>query len=220
MNGENYRSRVGLVSFSFVAFGIVLVIFLFSLSQHLNLNEAQVVNYSTGSIIDSDTMTKIRKAMYSFLKNHHYDPNSEITIRNASAMRTEGGFVSTLVDVDSIKQTYRVRINPSDKSVVVSCPSLAETKYPDSFCEGADGEFDDTLEKVLGKILPYDGKTASGYSFNLYRRSLDRNLYVREYVCADNDAATVEILQAVLDLIKANGGNPDSINKIYEFNNC
>lgn len=220
MNHDNYRNRVSAVSFSFVVFGIVLIIFLFSLSQHLNLNEAQVVNYSTGSIIDNEAMTKIRKTMYSFLKNHNYNPNSEITIRTSSAMRTESGFVSTLIDVDSIEQTYRIRINPEQKTIVVACPSLAETKYPNTFCEGGDGEFDDTLEKVLGKLLPYEGTTPSGYKYSLYRYSLDRNLYVREYACAENDTAAKEILEAVRGLIKDNGGNPDIINKIYEFNNC
>lgn len=62
---------------------------------------------------------------------------------------------SFIVDIDSIKQTYRVVIswdkNGSNVTeAIVDCPAVSESKYPDSFCRGTYRDTDD-----LSLYLPY-----------------------------------------------------------------
>ena len=64
----------------------------------------------------------------------------------------QAGFI---VDIDSIEQTYRVIVswdkNESDvMEVVIDCPAVNESKYPDSFCQGTYRNTND-----LSLYLPY-----------------------------------------------------------------
>lgn len=68
-----------------------------------------------------------------------------------------------LVDIDSIKQTYSVKIVESDENMEgvtaqIYCPKLSESKYPESKCSGLYYSDNSSIEYRL----PYEMKLESG----------------------------------------------------------
>lgn len=85
---------------------------------------------------------------------------------SSSTQTSEQGVATTysfLIDIASLKQTYSVKIYEAtypltDRSVIISCPNIHDSKYPNSSCSGNY----DSDSTSLKNNLPYETKLPSG----------------------------------------------------------
>ena len=225
INLDSYNSRFRALAVSCIVLFISIIVFAFSLYSAANSGTVKVVNISDAKSegLSSDIVKGASKAMYSFLRANGYDVSgSDIRIRDAynyDADNDKSG--SFLVDIDNIRQTYKYSF--ADGESYISCPSIAETNYPDSYCSvGGESlmEYNDTATMVLGDILPYDGRTEDGVSYRIYRRDLKHDLFVYVFTCEGNSEADSSVEKAVSSLIEDRGANPSIFPVVYEHNNC
>lgn len=128
-------------------------------------NRIDVVDNSSQTTgMPAAAKTVYEDALWNVIKNNVEDADrsviKDVQIRDGSYKEEElsdGEVIqaSFIVDIDSIQQTYRVIIS-WDKNgsnvmdAIIDCPSIGESKYPDSFCEGT---YRDTYD--LSLYLPY-----------------------------------------------------------------
>ena len=219
INDYNTRSKTLIISL--VVLFVSLIILIWSLATAANRNSVKVINISAAEDegLQSQVISNAAKKVYSLLKRLGYNVSgADISIRDVSNYNKESGKGFFLVDVDSIKQTFRFYYDGDDYSI--GCPHIEETNYPDSYCVANSRENDDTATMVLGKILPYDGSTESGTKYRIYRKELDTDLYVYIFACEGNSEADSSVQTAVSNLIKDRGANPSIFPVVYEHNNC
>jgi|GEM_PF-3305280 len=104
----------------------------------------------------------------------------------------EGTVTTFIADIDSIRQSYEVRVidstqDSTDLSVYITCPRVDEMKYPEVECRGHYGD----TSKSVELYLPYEGKLASGEKYLVKTitngRSGERMLQVYLYSCDESE---------------------------------
>ncbi len=127
---------------------------------------------------------------------------------------------SFLVDINSIKQTFKVTVYDysgelTDLPVQISCPSVDEMKYPESECRGVYG----SNSKSLRNNLPHELKLASGEKILVKRIDATRDgqqlVQVYLYSCETASPPIMEAEDAVRVWIKELG---DSQIESYTYN--
>lgn len=208
--------KAKIIAVSVIVLFVAIVIAIASLLSIGDDKSAVIVNRSQISE-DSDLQKyskDIATGMYSFLKLHGYDiPSSEIVVRNSIVY---DGDIAFIIDIDSIRQTYRFVISADGN--LVTCPTQEESKYPDSYCIGGYGDNDDTATMALEDDIPYDG-SANGIDFRIYRKYPDHNVYVYVYAC-ESDTVKSAVESEVKKFIKSRNANPEVFPLVYEFNGC
>lgn len=151
----------------------------------------------------------------------------DVSIREDSVVKQsaveKGGiyskWTSFLVDIDSIKQTYRVNITDSNKTmnnspVQISCPMISEMKYPEEKCIGVYGYSSNSVRNWV----PYELKMDSGEKVLV--KSLDSVngrsvLQIYLYNCDTNGPSKDTIKKFVKDWVVALG---DEASENYSYN--
>ena len=233
-NQNEDQSKKTMIAIISIVVAIVMAIITISIVG-INIqssNEANIVNetaqetYAENSatsenndskLLSDEDMTRVKQEIYTLLHKINPDAeNDDVVIRWDSFSTESGVYPKTtfLADVDSYQQTYRVSVD--QERVAVSCPSLGESKYPESFCIGNNGEYDDSINVVFGRNLPYSGETSNGEYFYIDRNSLesmeninDRYLEVRVRACPWTDEAINRAREATNEVISSLGASPN-----------
>lgn len=225
-NQEQSRTRWALIAIG--AAGVVFVIMIAALGTILAPKDnVQIVNGegSSGDPISSADLSRVKNGVYSTVQtwNDVKGDDLEIAVR-WDTMKKSGTeeYPSTifLVDVDEYRQSYRVEVDK--ENVVVSCPTLGESKYPESYCHGTANEYDDSVSVVFGQLLPYQWRTSQGDGFIIERNGFDVEapLFVQAFAC-DTDTAALERVDAAVDnLIMELGASPTLFGRKVEGINC
>ncbi len=219
INGSETKAKVFITSC--LALFVSIIVLVAVVFNSLRVDSVKVLNISSVNSdgLDNKVVDMASKAIYSFLKRFGYDVSrSDVSIRGVSNYNKDSGSGIFLVDVDSIKQTFRFYYDGEEYSI--GCPYIEESNYPDSYCIANSRENDDTATMVLGNILPYDGITDSGVGYRVYREDLDDDLYVHIFACGGDSEAYSSAKASIESLIKDRGANPDIFPINYEYNNC
>ena len=131
---------------------------------------------------------------------------------------SDGSVVTTFIaDIDSIRQTYRVRITDTnqdltDLSVYIACPRMEEMKYPEVECKGHYG----STSAAVDLYLPYAGTLASGEKYLVKSITTasdgERALQIYLYSCDEAVPPTAETEAAVRDWVAKIG---DTVDYVY-----
>lgn len=223
---EQKRIRLALLMVAVAAVAVIIMIAVLGLILGPK-DKAQIVNGGapSSSVISSADLARAKNEVYSLIQTGQEmkSDDLEMTVRWDTVQKggTEAYPSTTfLVDVDEYQQSYRVAVD--SEQVVVRCPTLGETKYPEIFCRGNAGEFDDSVGVVFGQLLPYEGKTSQGDGFVIDRNGFDYEepLFVQAYACDTNEAALQRVNAAVDDLIVELGATPEMFGRKVEGINC
>ena len=199
----------------FVLF-VSIIILLFAIST-LGSRSYPIVNYGSDNNQSLLTDKEIKSLKDAITTQVPDAKNGNLSIRWSSYSESMPGYKKFLMDVDDIEQTYSVLIN--NGVTYISCPTLSETKYPNSFCATNFGEGNDSISKYLGDILPYSGVSEDGIKYRMYRSDHDRKLYIHIYNCETDDNKK-SVMEAVKSLISDLGVNPEIFNYSISFNSC
>ena len=199
----------------FVLF-VSIIILLFAIST-LGSRSYPIVNYGSDNNQSLLTDKEIKSLKDAITTQVPDAKNGNLSIRWSSYSESMPGYKKFLMDFDDIEQTYSVLIN--NGVTYISCPTLSETKYPNSFCATNFGEGNDSISKYLGDILPYSGVSKDGIKYRIYRSDHDRKLYVHIYNCETDDNKK-SVMEAVKSLISKLGVNPEIFNYSISFNSC
>lgn len=129
------------------------------------------------------------------------------------------GSASFIVDIDSVKQTYEVKIIDTDEeltdlAVQITCPHVSKSKYPDSVCEGIYGG----TSKKVEKHIPYEMKLDTGEKIIV--KNLEptmggsKLLHIYLYSCDEKDPLITETKDAVHAWVKSLG---DESSEFYTY---
>lgn len=144
----------------------------------------------------------------------------EGTVVSGTVIDGDGEYRKTttfLVDIDSIKQTYVVRILESDVEMdgitaQIYCPKVSESKYPESECNGV--YYSDN--KSIEYRLPYEFNLGSGEKVlvknvdTVKKQGEWKNIVqVYLYSCDDNNPPVAEVEEAVRKWVQGTGDEFD-----------
>ena len=215
--------------FLFLYFAIFIAIIL-TISLVIMLiqgpGEVTITNEPTNissAISDSD-LSRVKTELFTTLNNLTDEASNylDVSVRWDSVEKTSDR-TTFVIDVDSHQQTYLVTLDPYH--VTLSCPDPSVTKYPDSFCVGNDGEYNDSISVIFGEELPLTAKTSAGDTFEIVRSEIsggewNRDLAIWIFSCPASDAQTTRVSAAVDDLISARGGSPSAFTKKFYHASC
>lgn len=146
----------------FVLSVIALVYALFAQKEPANITNYDQESNKYETQLTNDEIKNLKETIKKVATiNYGYTGKIDISVRWSSFVR-DSVLKVYLVDVDSIQQTLKIK--QADKFIDVFCPTMSETKYPNSFCYSY-GDVPDSLDTVFGRLLPYIGKTASGIEY-------------------------------------------------------
>ena len=229
MNNESNQSHKAIIAIIGVIAAVVLIIITISIlainfapreeanivnSQSLSSNNSDANENFDQQISDSE-LTRFKQELYNLLNStQSADHDFDAAIRWDTVQAHYGSYPYTtfLVDIDEYEQTYRVNIYQN--AVELPCPKLGESKYPESFCIGNAGEYDDSINVVFGNNLPYSGETSAGEYFSISRNDIesmenasDRYLRVLIRSCPWSDDALERAREAVNQYIESRGAS-------------
>lgn len=127
---------------------------------------------------------------------------------------------SFLVDIDSIQQTFRVKVYDytgtlTDLPVMINCPMASETKYPGSECNGVYG----STSKSIRNNLPHEIKLTTGEKVLVKSIGVTRDgqqlVQVYLYSCNEKNPPLTETERAVKNWVEALG---DPAREYYTYN--
>lgn len=129
---------------------------------------------SSAPISDKDIL---KAQLYRVISSNPDIENSKISdaiLRNDSYIEETVGDITTanfIIDIDSIQQSYTVSFswsknNDLPNSILIECPNIFESKYPDSYCIGMYTTSDSPI-----LYLPHEGDTTSGISYQINFKS-------------------------------------------------
>ena len=212
---DKYTTRLRWLAIAAIAFAVSLVFFLYSLT--LKPNPIRITNASSTKIemLSNKELSIVRDALAQLVGSK--SGTVDMSIRWSSFVKQNDSYKYFLVDMDSLKQTYRVSLYGSEVAMV-SCPDISQSKYQDSFCSvpGLDGE--NTTSKVFGNALPYQS-TVEGIEYRVQQRGNGSNLTVHIYDCPNDDVLS-KVKSAVAELAKSYEVSIEIFDLQYEFNNC
>ncbi|MDO4746946.1 MAG: hypothetical protein Q4A70_01195 [Candidatus Saccharibacteria bacterium] len=155
-------------------FILTLLVFLIWNIIPKDYDRAKIANPDALVGVSNDETNDFKSQLLRLLEEQELIANSEvvedIVIREDSVVHQKKYVesklqrrVSFLVDIDSLKQTYRVNIYTKDGEITdlpvqITCPLVSEMKYSDEQCAGVYG----STSKSLRNNLPHELKTVSG----------------------------------------------------------
>ena len=210
---------------------VLAVLCLFALAAWIFLprekDAVKVANSDAASKISSEDMDTFRKVLIYFLRDNGLIASDatvdDVAVRadsvKASSTTDANKNVTTkttfLIDIDSIKQTYHVKIYNSTAEltsppVEITCPNTSEMKYPDVECVGRNG---DTNKKV-SKNLPYTASLDSGEKVLVKNLTDSTTLQIYLYSCNAKNPPVSAAEKLVRDWVSSIGDNA----KNYTYN--
>lgn len=206
---------------------IIVVISLFGLALRAP-DEVTIINEppeTTMTPLSDSDLSRVKKEVFSTLKSVAETEAGRIgvSVRWDSFKKTASGRTSFLIDVDDYRQTYLVNLD--QYNVTLSCPEISLSKYPDSFCVGNDGEYDDSISVIFGDELPLSAETSEGEKFEIVRSEIsggqwNRDLAIWIFSCPASDVLTSRVSVAVDALISTRGGSPSAFSKKFYNMSC
>lgn len=222
------------ILYSIIAIFITFVFLIITLSvilKNIFKQEAKISNDSgrDSAIISDQEISRVRTEVYKSIKDIYTDdyykdifPNGidnigdkdvELGIRWNTVQKNEGS-TSFLADFDEYRQTYRIYI--AEDEILLTCPKVSESKYPESFCVGNSGDSDDSITAVFGSALPYSGQTEDGYEYTVMRDKNSRkngSITVLSYSCGPKEEVQTQVTESVDELISSLGASPNLFKK-------
>ena len=210
---------------------VILIITISVLGSVLgNRKEANIINEPSTTeqtqLISDEALSRVKKELYNHISRSHPNPSKfDTAIRWDTVKTATSTYPSTsfLVDIDQYQQTYQVVVD--DSSVVIHCPSLGESKYPESFCAGNQYENDDSIGVVFGSQLPYSGYTSAHEYFSISRNTNRKNtedpaLIVLVSSCSKDQSAKDRANAAVDEVITSLGASPSLFSRQISIVGC
>lgn len=198
---------------------VVLVVILVELLTPHDYDRVTIANNDVLEGVSGKSVNDFRASLLGLLQDEGLI-NEEMTVDDVAIREGtvdvfrngEDGTVTTfLADIDSLKQTYRVRVTDTDKemtdiTVYITCPKAEEMKYTDAECRGHYGS---TSESV-GQYLPYLGVLAGGEKYLIktitQTNTGEQVLQIYLYSCgADPTILSGEVETAVKELVQSIG---------------
>ena len=166
------KQKTLLISIPIIFITIIIISLFFYFQQKPKQINIIGLNEKTSStpILDKDTL---KAQLYRVILLNPDIKNSEISdavLRdNSYSEETKDGITTAnfIVDIDSIKQSYTISFSWSETeelsdSILIECPNIFESKYPNSYCIGMY-----TTSDSPELYLPYQGTTNSGVSYQI-----------------------------------------------------
>ena len=209
---------------AFIAlFAFTIAIWLVATIGSTPNGEAEMTNFDKTNLDISDKLkSTIQKRLYETIDLAYgiekgKEPTANIRKESIkSSTRSDGTKVySFLVDVDNYKLTYRAEVwdkNGSNSSqAYFYCVEPGESKYPDHFCIGYNGQ--STISVTIGPNLPLSAKeTKSHYLYEARVKYREKSItpYIEIFTVACNgEAAKEEIRADFRNWISNQGYEPD-----------
>lgn len=219
MNQNNQPNRLKLIIASAVVFVLAILIVTasyFIIDSNVTVvirNADQYMNY-----LSNNDKRGLHNSFSSFVKGKFELQNApeDVYIRDGSFEMTEKDGLKTanfIVDIDSLKISYRVTFSSpygshTQENPIIDCPSLSETKYPETECVGmtnssslAKAQQENPIYSVLPiTVNEYDKQTHVTTRFDIfgYFDSENDNKFtvnIVDYSCNNREKA----LQAIRD---------------------
>ncbi|MBR1795888.1 hypothetical protein IJ765_01320 [Candidatus Saccharibacteria bacterium] len=176
------------------------------------------------SKIPSEYLTAFRTQLIRHLREQNLTKSDDIDVSiredtihtfteiNHSINTTTSAFI---VDIDSVKQTYQVKVLNATGDYVgiytqINCPKVSEMKYPNTECIG---RFGDSSKKVEHH-LPYETKLASGEKLIIKSIAGSNILQIYLYSCDQKSPKIKETEELVKNWIKEIGDDAN----LYQLN--
>lgn len=156
---------------------LIIIVIISSFIIHIIIQESQKISVtnldekaSSAPIIEKDLFRRQLKNVILLNPDIKASDIKDAVIRNGSySEKTRDGITTAkfIIDIDSIKQSYTVDFSWSDTeslstNIFIECPTVFESKYPDSNCVGMY-----TTSSSPELYLPYKGTTKSGISYEI-----------------------------------------------------
>ena len=206
-------------------------------------DKVRIENREAAAEISNDEMNDFKKELLALLRNNGIVDGDtvidDVAIRDGSVASSvnvdnDGGYwkeTTFIVDIDSIKQTYVVKMVDSDEEITgmktqLYCPKLSETKYPASECKDiywAHGEMSRAKNNYLEYNLPYEFKLPTTGEKVLVR-SVDvakkngkwtQTVQVYLYSCDEKNPPVAEAEEAVRKWVES---LDDPTSRYYTYN--
>ena len=184
-----------------VALQIIVIVILASLVQSFTAEKSHVEienNAEISAEIPDNAERFIKDNIWQLIKDKVADVdknNIDVVIREGTynEIYTDDGVQATfIVDIDSLKQSYRVSTGWSEDGstvyeVIVNCPRADEMKYPETICYGA---YNDSYS--LDLYLPY----------SIYPEEGDEEEVVAPdvYINGDEDRKIIDVMVSKCDV--------------------
>ena len=138
-----------------------------------------------------------------------------VKVSSSGHAHNDGSVVSSfLVDIDSVKQTYKITIVRSpeemtDIPVQINCPHISQMKYPEVECIGYYGD----SSKKVEHHLPYETKLTSNEKV-IVKSLANFTIQVYLYSCDQKSPKTKETEELIKNWIKEIGDDAS----LYQLN--
>ena len=226
MENENTsikRRKVFLVLLYVSILFVAIAIWIASTIARTPDDEAEIRNIDkSGLEINSKLKTTMQKKLYETIKLAYGIKDGKQPIGHIRKETLKGTEQSDgtkvykfIVDVDDYQVSYSAEIwdmkNDKDYQAFFYCVAPEESKYPNNFCVGYNGQ--STIDVTIGNALPLVAKkTRSGYYYDVKveykKKSIQPYLFVYASVCNDTDKIN-EIREDLRTWIQEKGYNPD-----------
>ena len=217
MYEDDYSQKIKFISISLIVALVAVIIAVSAISSSLG-SSVHIVNYGsgdTGSLLTDKELKSVKEAVLSELRASNVE-GADISIRWSSYNEPLSGWKKFLIDIDKIQQTYQVTL--ASGRVDIDCPKPAQSLYPNSFCITNNGEDNDSIYATFGYLIPYEGATANGTKFRLYRDKIGV-LAVHVFDCESEDKKN-DVQETIDNLVKSLNANPAIFKYSYYYNNC
>lgn len=222
---QNYKIRNALIGI-ILAFVVVIISISICVIVLNKGGEATIVNESfrDSSILSDVDLSRMKKEVYTLIRdvNNTDDNTIDMALRWDTLRQKDNDGVkqiSVIADIDEYRQTYQILLD--EYYVYMACPDLEITKYPESYCVGDDGDYDDSTTVVFGASLPYQGETSEGELFSISRYSWDRGdnrLGIQIQSCLKDNSVIERAEQAVDEHVTSLGASPSIFQKEFSVN--
>lgn len=199
---------------------VVLLAVLLNLLITHEYDRVEIRNMEVLSGVSSESVNDFRAGLIDLLQTEGYVDGEvvidDVVVRDGTVEMLRQGDAGTvmtfLIDIDSLKQTYRVQITDTnqetmDVTAYIICPRATERKYSDTECRGHYG----TDGNDVGLYLPYSGKLGTGEKYLVKTITMtstgDEILQVYLYSCDEKNPPVIEAETAAREFVNSVGDN-------------
>lgn len=216
--------RYIIYSIPFVVVIVILAIVLVGMLIPHEYDRVTIVNDEVLGEMSGGSVNNFKTGLIGLLQENGYVGEDmtvdDVVVRDGTVetfRNGEAGTVTTfLVDIDSLRQTYRVQVtdtsdNLTDVSAYITCPKVEEMKYSESECKGHYGSTSSAVEMHL----PYTGVLANGEKYLIKSVTMtnagERVLQIYLYSCDNLAPAVAEVESAVRSFVESTGDQDEYI---------
>lgn len=203
---------------------VVLVVILVNMLIPREYDRVTIENEGALSGMSGDKINDFRTGLIGVLQEEGYVGEDatvdDVVVREGSVDTfrngEEGSVTTFLIDIDSLRQTYRVRVTDApedmtDVSTYITCPKIEEMKYPESECRGHYG----STSKAAELYMPYTGVLASGEKYLIKSITMtnvgEQVLQIYLYSCDEAVPPVVEAEAAAREFVQSVGDDGDYV---------